>query len=61
MATLILHCTCKHDYQDKEYGYGMRVHNGCKLSTTSGNGWRCTVCGNVQEMKTPHVHVRDEE
>ncbi len=60
MATLILHCSCKHDYQDKEHGYGLRVHNGCK-SGTSGNGWRCTVCGNVQEMRPALVRERDKE
>ena len=38
----------------------MRVHNGCKLST-SGNGWRCTVCEDVKEMEASHVHERDEE
>jgi len=60
MATIVLRCTCSHAFQDKEYGYGMRVHNGCK-SGTSGFGWRCTVCGEIQEMKVVHPHERDEE
>jgi hypothetical protein len=60
MATLILKCRCQHDYQDRRYGYGLRVHNGCK-SGTSGFGWRCTVCGNVQEMRAAPIRDRDEE
>lgn len=36
----IMHCDCKHDFQDKTYGTGMRVHNKCKPEV----GYRCTVC-----------------
>ena len=31
-------CTCKSDFQDKEYGKGMRLMN------RTNNGLRCTVC-----------------
>lgn len=40
---MILHCTCKHEWQDQRYGRGLRVHNQKK-----NLDWRCTVCGNVQ-------------
>lgn len=33
-------CNCKHDFQDKEYGQGQRVHN---LSQKGES--KCTVCG----------------
>jgi hypothetical protein len=33
-------CTCDNEYQDKKYGYKMRVHN------PTLKGWRCTVCSN---------------
>ena len=37
---LILRCDCKHEFQDKQYGKGRRVH------TTNEKGrFRCTVCG----------------
>ncbi len=40
--TKILPCTCKDEFQDKEYGKGMRVHN------IGGKGKEklayCTVC-----------------
>lgn len=36
----LIKCTCKHEYQDKKYGKGLRVANNTKLET-----WRCTVCG----------------
>jgi len=42
MNAQILTCTCQHDFQDKRYGKGKRVHNPCK----KGNAIRCTVCGN---------------
>lgn len=32
-------CKCSHDYQDKVYGKGQRVH------TPTNRGHRCTVCG----------------
>lgn len=47
MATQILKCECKHDYQDKRYGCGMRVHNA--LAPAKGSQqWRCTVCEKVR-------------
>ena len=44
-------CTCKHEYQDKKYGKGKRVHN--EVGSNVGHvgnvkGYRCTVCGNVK-------------
>lgn len=36
-------CSCKHDFQDSEYGLNMRVMNSCKGSTDV----RCTVCNSV--------------
>jgi hypothetical protein len=40
-ATSVRGCTCVHEYQDKKYGPGMRVHN----LAAKDNGWVCTVCG----------------
>ncbi len=45
----IIKCDCKHKWQDKEYGKGMRLHNGCYRGL--GNtlmGYRCTVCGDLK-------------
>jgi hypothetical protein len=39
MATQVMLCGCQHEYQDKRYGLGKRVHNQTKKKT-----WRCTVC-----------------
>ena len=43
MATKVLPCNCKHEFQEKEYGKNLRLHN------VSGDGKkneaRCTVCG----------------
>jgi len=48
---MILKCNCVNAFQDKEYGPGMRVHNPCKLKSTSGGrGWRCTVCSNEKPI-----------
>jgi len=40
-------CDCAHDYQDRTYGAGKRVHNACEVPDETGQGWRCSVCGNV--------------
>jgi len=43
MPAKILSCTCDHDYQDKKYGKGRRVHN--QVQSQPGNEkYRCTVC-----------------
>ena len=47
--TKILHCHCKHEYQDERYGEGRRVHNyGISAGTGTSSGWRCTVCTDVK-------------
>lgn len=44
--TILKPCTCQHEYQDRRYGRGLRVHNATKGPARSGApGWRCTVCG----------------
>ncbi|MBK7380828.1 MAG: hypothetical protein IPJ03_17860 [Ignavibacteriales bacterium] len=45
MASTILTCTCKHEFQDKQYGKQKRVHTyGVKNDV-----WRCTVCLNEKK------------
>ncbi len=44
---MIKKCACKHDYQDKKYGTGMRVHNPVKGPNNTVL-WRCTVCTAVK-------------
>lgn len=40
---MIYKCNCKpHPYQDKTYGYGMRIHNASDKDKLK---IRCTVCG----------------
>jgi hypothetical protein len=41
----ILRCDCKHSFQDRQYGPGMRVHNYCHSDKNKDTPWRCTVCG----------------
>ena len=38
--TIIKKCTCKHEFQDKVYGKGMRVHNKSDKDPVC----YCTVC-----------------
>lgn len=40
MSTVIMKCSCKHEFQDKEYGNGMRLHN---VSPSKKEAY-CTVC-----------------
>jgi len=37
-------CICKHEYQDKKYGSGMRVCNARKAKQGNRVIYRCTVC-----------------
>jgi len=41
---MIVHCDCKHDFQDKVYGKGKRLGTPTKKSKTDII-YRCTVCG----------------
>jgi len=43
-ATKVLKCTCQHEFQDRKYGAGMRVHNYARSANGKTGGWRCTVC-----------------
>lgn len=38
-GTIVRPCTCKHEFQDKEYGKDLRLAN------VTSSGSRCTVCG----------------
>lgn len=51
MKTKVMHCTCKHEFQDQTYGKGNRVHNPIKGKTTTDQRVRCTVCGNEKDLK----------
>lgn len=41
-------CNCKHDYQDKKYGEGIRVMNVAGDGKTA----KCTVCGKEYQLKS---------
>jgi len=46
-TTAILTCDCKHEFQDKTYGKGKRLHNRLN-NTKDTRKWRCTVCGSMR-------------
>jgi hypothetical protein len=37
-------CTCKHEYQDRVYGQGIRVANPVENVNKNYGRYRCTVC-----------------
>ena len=42
---MIKKCSCKHKFQDKRYGIGMRVHNPAVSKIDKDKkAWVCTVC-----------------
>lgn len=43
----IAKCNCEHEFQDKQYGAKMRVHNPKQKSDT----YVCSVCGVVKVLK----------
>lgn len=47
--TAVKRCTCKHEYQDKKYGRGLRVYNTFKAKNGNMRG-RCTVCKAEKEV-----------
>ena len=54
-GSIVLSCTCKHEFQDKQHGKNKRVHT---LSTDKGGKGssrtaKCTVC-----LKTQSTIVR---
>lgn len=46
--TKLLNCSCKSEYQDKNY-HGKRVHNKCNSKVDS---YKCTVCGKINSSKS---------
>ena len=47
MPIVIMQCTCKHVFQDKQYGNGKRVFNTMKDDTRKA---RCTVCKSEKSL-----------
>jgi Flp pilus assembly pilin Flp len=50
---MIMKCSCKSEFQDKEHGIGMRVHN--PMSAKNGGKFRCTVCGSMKAYEQPKM------
>ena len=48
--TIITNCVCENEYQDSQYGKGIRVHN---VSGKKGEEDKhtCTICGRVYKGK----------
>ncbi len=51
-GTVVLPCNCKHEFQDKTYGKGNRLHNVAK----SNDKAYCTVCS-PRQMKIKEDHL----
>jgi len=43
----IVNCGCRHEGQDRMYGYEKRVAN---LTENSGRSYRCTVCEKIHTV-----------
>lgn len=53
-TTKVLPCSCEHEFQDKTYGKGMRLHNVSQGGTKKGIVAYCTVCSPRQPIsKSP--------
>ena len=56
MKTMILSCTCQHEFHDKTYGKGKRVMNPTKKGVSNklldtAVTFRCTICGKERDAK----------
>lgn len=54
---MIRKCDCKNQYQDEQYGQGMRVQNPCKPNATGPKQVRCTSCGKEQLIPVEKKNV----
>lgn len=61
MPTIILHCTCRNEWQDRRYGKGRRVHNTTPKSTKRPEGARCTSCETWREARQAAQDYADEQ
>ena len=59
MASNKLPCSCKHDFQDKRYGKGIRLHALC--GPQPQRDWGCTVCGKIKTGTKPVVVRKETE
>jgi len=49
--TKIVHCDCNNEYQDSQYGPGMRVTTPANIEQAKGGFVvRCTVCGKSHNL-----------
>jgi len=57
VASEVLPFSCSHDFQDKEYGEGLRLHtvSGTRLMAF------CTVCGRAKELSQKAATVEHTE
>ena len=47
MTPKVFKCICRHEWQDKKYGAGMRLCNEVTNRSKAGGSHRCTVCKRV--------------
>ncbi len=57
--TQLFYCTCESRYQDKQYGYGVRMFNKCKERSV-GHWYRCTACSRLHEYIKPGEKSAEE-
>lgn len=58
--TAVIACSCRHEFQDKQYTKGHRVHNYARKANGGVGGFRCTVCQNVKQTGR-RVIVKEKE
>jgi hypothetical protein len=60
-GSIIIRCKCSHEFQDRRYGAGMRVHNA-KKAKSGGVEYICTVCKNVKDAPSqPKEEIVEKE
>lgn len=54
-GTSLVQCKCAHEYQDKQYGTGVRVANTTQKQDKDFVEVRCTVCKTVSRVNPSKV------
>lgn len=50
MGIVIAKCSCHHEFQDSEYGKGLRVHSEFKVLNGKPTRLRCSVCARERDI-----------
>ena len=58
---VIIRCVCAHEYQDRRYGDGKRVHTVGQKDRSGDPPYYCTVCGKKNILFKPKAKDKPKD